>query len=125
VTVVISVCRSLTVGVYIGWHAWSDSHCCDSSRDILSIFIVWINTGILLATLCKASHCYLPLSLSCCFWIWWGLKWCWYLTKSSHVWHLNVQRLQWYGTFINSVCSFIRWPSTLYIWPMKGGSLGH
>ena len=27
--------------------------------------------------------------------------------------------------FINLVCSFIRWSSTLYIWPMKGDSLGH
>ena len=27
--------------------------------------------------------------------------------------------------FINLVCSFIRWSSTLYLWPMKGDSLGH
>ena len=27
--------------------------------------------------------------------------------------------------FINLVCSFIRWSSTLYIWPMKGDSLRH
>jgi hypothetical protein len=90
VTVVISVCRGLKVGVYVGWRAWSDSHCWDSSRDIFAISMVWIDTGVLLAILSTASLCHLPLSLICCFWIWWSLKWYPCLTKSSHVWHLNV-----------------------------------